>query len=134
MKKIFAILMILLLPTFLFADVAVWVTKAEAEKSAVLIKKQKEIKIFCGACADQKDEKATTATVKEVKAEQVPDEAKYWHVLVNGEEQELASVYYKTDDGRWRNVAVAVGIKVEVLDISKDVTEFIPDAALKKDN
>lgn len=58
MKKIFAILMILALPILLFADIAVWVSKPDAEKTAVLIKKQKEIKAYCGSCEDQKNEKA----------------------------------------------------------------------------
>ena len=133
MKKYFAVLIMLLLPTILLADIAVWVSKADAEKSAVLIKKQKEIKEYCGSCEDQTGETAETIVVKDVKAEQVPDEASYWHVLVNGKEEELANIYYKTDDGKWRNVAVAVGVTVEGFDLKKDVTEFIPAEALKKE-
>lgn len=126
MKKIFALLMILVLPMLLLADVASYVSKADAEKGAVLIKKQKEIKNFCGPCDDTV---ATTQAVKEVKAAAVPD-TEFWNVTVNGEEKDLAYIYYKTDDGKWRNIAIAIGIKVDGFDM-KDLPEFIPASALK---
>ncbi len=85
---------------------------------------------FCGSCEDQKNEKAESVVVAAVKAEQVPDDASYWHVVVNGNEQELVNLYYKADNGKWRNVAIAVGIKVDGFDMTQ-ITEFIPASALK---
>ena len=127
MKKYFAVLMILLLPTLLLADIASYISKADAEKAAVLVKKQKEIKNFCAPCGDAT---APSETVKDVKAAAVPD-TEYWNITVNGEEKDLAYIYYKTDDGRWRNVAVALDVKVEGMDIKAEVPEFIPDKILK---
>ncbi len=127
MKKFLIVLTILLLPTILLADIASYVSKADAEKGAVLIKKQREIKNFCGPCDDKV---ATTDIVKEVKAAAVPD-TEYWDVKVNGEEKDLAYIYYKTDDGKWRNIAIAIGVTVDGFDM-KDLPEFIPAAVLKK--
>ncbi len=127
MKKYLSIfLLILLLPTFILADIAVWVSKTEAEKTAVFLKTQKEFKFY-----QEGDTKSDTEKIKEVKAEPVPDDASYWHVLVNGEDKDLAYIYYKTGDGHWRNVAIAEDIKVEGMDIKAEVAEFIPDSVVK---
>lgn len=128
MKKYVAALMILALPTILLADIAAWVSKTDAEASAAFVKKQKEIKNFCAPCDDKT---ATSEAVKDVKAAPVKGEKDYWEVTVNGEAKDLAYIYYKTDDGRWRNVGIAVGVKVEGTNLKDEVPEFIPDAALK---
>lgn len=73
--------------------------------------------------------KPKSVVVTDAKAEQVTDDASYWHVLVNGKEQDLVNLYYKTEDGKWRNVAIASGVKVDGFDM-KEITEFIPAAAL----
>ena len=132
MRKIFATMFVLLvLPTVLLADIAAWVSKADAEKSAAFLKDKKEIKNFCQSCGDKT---ATTETVKDVKAAPVAGEKDYWEVSVNGESKDLAYIYYKTDDARWRNVAVAVGVSVDGVNIKDEVPEFIPDDVLKKGN
>jgi len=113
---------------FRVVDIAAYISKIDAEKSAALINKQKEIKIYCGGCDDKSVE---TKIVKDVKAEKVPGEDSYWHVLINDKEEDMAYVYSKTGDGRWRSVALAVGIKVEGVDMNKEVTEFIPNGDLK---
>ncbi len=128
MKKYIAALMILVLPTILLADIAAWVSKTDAEASAAFVKKQKEIKNFCAPCGDKT---ATTEAVKDVKAAPVKGEKDYWEVSVNGEAKDLAYIYYKTDDGRWRNVGIAVGVKVEGVELKDEVPEFIPDETLK---
>ena len=117
MKKYFAALMILVLPTVLLADIAAWVSKADAEAGAALVQKQKEIKNFCAPCDDKT---AVTEAVKDVKSAPVKGEKDYWEVSLN-----------KTDEGRWRNVGIAVGVKVEGVELKDEVPEFIPDAALK---
>ena len=114
MKKYLAVLMILVLPTILLADIAAWVTKADAEASAAFVKKQKEIKNFCQPCDDKT---ATTETVKDVSAAPVKGEKDYWEVTVSGEAKDLAYIYYKTDEGGWRNVGIAVGVKVEGVEL-----------------
>ncbi len=131
MKKFFAFTILLLLPTILLADIAAWVSKADAEKSAAFLKDKKEIRNFCAPCDDKT---APTETVKDVKAAPVKGETDYWEVSVNGESKDLAYIYYKTEDGKWRNVAVAVGFTIEGVDLKEEVPEFIPDDVLKKGN
>lgn len=128
MKKICALLTILLLPTILLADIAAWISKADAEKTAVFLKKQKEIKNYCAPCEDKT---AITEAVKDVAAAPVKGEANYWEVSVNGEAKDIADIYYKTEQGQWRNVAIAVGVTVEGMDIKNEVPEFIPNEVLK---
>lgn len=130
MKKFFAVLtMLFLLPTILLADVAAWVSKADAEKTAAFLKDKKEIKNYCQSCDDKT---AATEAVKDVKAAPVKGEAEYWEVIVNNESKDLAYIYYKTAEGRWRNVAIAVGVSVEGVNIKDETPEFIPDDVLKK--
>lgn len=128
MKKYLAILMMLGLPTMLLADIAAYVSKTEAEASAAFIQKQKEIKNYCAPCDDKT---AETEAVKSVKAAPVKDDKKYWEVSVNGAAKDLAYIYYKTDDGRWRNVGIAVGVEVEGFVLKDEVPEFIPDDILR---
>ena len=128
MKKYVAALMILVLPTILLADIAAWVSKADAQKSVVFIKKLKSIKNYCAPCGDKT---GTTEEVKDVKAAPVKGEKNYWEVAVNGDSKDLAYIYYKTKGGRWRNVGIAVGVKVEGINLKDEVPEYIPDSALK---
>lgn len=127
MKKYFAALTILLLPSILFADIAASVSKADAQKSVAFLKKIKRIKNYCEPCGDTT---AKTEAVSEVSA--APDgTSKYWQVSVNGSGTDLAYIYYKTKGGRWRNVGIAVGVKVEGTNLKDEVPEYIPDSALK---
>ncbi len=59
MKKYFATLMMLVLPTIILADIAAQVSKTDAEASAALIKKQREIKNYCAPCDDKTAETET---------------------------------------------------------------------------
>ncbi len=131
MKKYFAALMILVLPTILLADIAAWVSKTDADKTVAFLKNKKEIKNYCAPCDDKS---AASESVKDVTDAPVKGEKDYWEVSVNGESKDLAYIYYKTDDGRWRNVGIAVGVKVEGTELKDEVPEFIPDAALKNGN
>ena len=129
MKKIFATMMLMLmLPTLLLADIAAWVSKADAEKSVVFLKKLKRIKNYCATCDDRT---ATTEEIRDVKAAPVKGEKDFWEVTVNGDSKDLAYIYYKTKDGRWRNVGIAVGVKVEGTNLKEEVPEYIPDSLIK---
>ncbi len=127
MKKYLAVLMILLLPAILLADIAQAVSKADAQKSVAFLKKIKRIKTYCAPCGDKT---APTEAITEVSA--APDgTSKNWQVSVNGSGTDLAYIYYKTKGGRWRNVGIAVGVKVEGVNLKDEVPEYIPDSALK---
>jgi hypothetical protein len=90
------------------ADQAAWVTKAQARKAVALLKKQKLIRHWCPPCGD---EFPSPEDVDRVKIEYV--ESKFWRVRLNDEEIDLAYIYFKTPNGRWKNLAVELKIKVE---------------------
>ena len=99
-----------------FADQAAWITKAQAEKAATFLKKQKEIRHYCAPCSDKGDSVEDISSVEAVKI----DGQEYWEVQVNGKGIDLAYVYFKTKKGKWKNLAKEV--KVKVSDVPKTLS------------
>lgn len=117
MKKVFtAIALAVLIVTTVLADQAAWITKEQAEKAAAFLKDKKEIRHYCAPCDDKGDKVEAINTVDTAK---IQDE-NYWEVRVNGQGTDLAYVYFKTKDGKWKNLAKETGVKV------KDVPKFLP--------
>lgn len=108
-KILLSAALILAFTVGVFADQAAWVTQKQAEAATVLLKEQKQIRHYCAPCDDKDDR---VVDVSEVSFEKVPNE-NYWNVIVNGKSIDLAYVYFKTKDGRWKNVAMHLSIKVE---------------------
>ena len=98
------------------ADQAAWITQAQAEKAAAFLKDKKEIRHYCAPCNDKGDKVEAIDTVDAAK---VKDE-NYWEVRINGEGIDLAYVYFKTKDGKWKNLAKELDIKVK--DVPKILT------------
>ncbi|MEP7074749.1 MAG: hypothetical protein ABI878_02980 [Acidobacteriota bacterium] len=98
-----------------FADQAAWISKADAQKAAAFLKDKGEILHYCEPC-DDKSKKLET--IKTVEAAALGTD-NYWEVQVNGDGIDLAYVYFKNKDGKWKNLAREMDIKV------KDVPKFI---------
>ena len=98
-----------------FADQAVWISKADAQKTAAFLKDTAEIVNYCKPCDDKSK---TLEKIETVTAAATGTDA-YWEVKVNGKGIDLAYVYFKNKDGKWANLAMEMGIKVE------DVPKFI---------
>lgn len=117
LKKITAVLVLsLMLSLSAFADQAAYVTKAQAEKAAAFLKEQKQIRHYCAPCDDKGDK---TEDVTDVSAAPAGYQD-FWEVKVNGEGIDLAYVYFQTKDGKWKNLAKELDVKV------KDVPKYLP--------
>lgn len=118
LKKFFAIICLsTLLAVSAFADQAAYVTQKQAEKAAAFLKDKKEIRHYCAPCDDKGDKTEAVSTVDAV----VADASKgYWEVKVNGEGVDLAYVYFRTKNGKWKNLAKEIGVKVS------DVPKYLP--------
>lgn len=121
LKKLFAVFCIgIALAVSAFADQAAYVTQKEAEKTAAFLKDKTEIRHYCAPCDDKGDKTEAVSKIEAV----VADASKgYWEVKVNGEGIDLAYVYFKTKDGKWKNLAKEIGVKVH------DVPKYLPDVA-----
>lgn len=118
LRKITALLCLsLMLSIAAFADQAAYVTRAQAEKAAAFLKKQKQIRHYCAPCDDKGDKTEDVAGV-EAAAAGYQD---FWEVKVNGAGIDLAYVYFQTKDGKWKNVAKELDIKV------RDVPKHLPE-------
>lgn len=119
MKRLSAIFLTLIFSVTAFADQAAYVTKAEAERAAALLRMQKQIKHFCNPCEDKtiKTEDINTVEVAATGYQNT------WEVKVNGEGIDLAYVYFQTKKGKWKNVAKEVKIDVD------DVPKYLKDEA-----
>ncbi len=119
LNKIFAIVCLsVMLAVSVFADQAAYVTQKQAEKAAAVLKDKKEIRHYCEPCDDKGDKTEAVSTIDAV----VVDASKgYWEVKVNGEGVDLAYVYFRTKDGKWKNLAKEIGVKVH------DVPKYLPD-------
>lgn len=110
LKKFIAVLMLgLILSLAVFADQAAWITKDEAERTAVFLKDKTQIKHYCAPCDDKS---VTTEDISAVEAAPTGTED-YWEVLVNGKGIDLAYVYFQTKNGKWKNLAKEMNIDVE---------------------
>jgi len=120
LKKIFtAIILVTMLSIAVFADQAIYISQKDAVKTADFLKTKTKITHFCAPCKDgiQKEEDITTVEAGPVGYED------FWGVKLNGENVDLAYVYYLTDKGKWKNVAKEMNIKV------RDVPKYLPEIA-----
>jgi hypothetical protein len=119
LNKIFAVIFLgIMLAVSAFADQAAYVTKKQAEAAAAFLKGKKQIRHYCAPCDDKGDKIEDINTIDAA----VADESKgFWEVKVNGEGIDLAYVYFQTKDGKWKNLAKEIGVKVS------DVPKYLPD-------
>ena len=92
-------------PTVL-ADQAAWISRDAAEKAAGRIEAASTIRKFCAPCGDAE---WTAVSVRRVEVRNPSGD--HHEVAVNGEGVDLAYTYLPTD-GRWRNLALALGLEV----------------------
>lgn len=121
MKKLTILLVILTVSTIsVLADQAAYITQKQAEKAAAFLKDKKEIRHYCAPCDDKGDKVEAVDTID---ATLVDASKGYWEVKVNGEGIDLAYVYFRTKNGKWKNLAKEMGIKVS------DVPKYLPNVA-----
>jgi len=111
MKKLIITLLLLMVTSVsILADQAAYITQAQAQKAAAFLKDKKQIRHYCNPCDDKGDRVEDISTVEAVA---VADSKPYWEVLVNGKGIDLAYVYYRDEDGEWKNLAKKMKIKVD---------------------
>ncbi len=117
MKKITVIITIMVFALTVFADQAAYIHKNDSFHALALLKYKKEIRHFCKPCGD------TTYRAEEIRnIEAAPvNYENYWELRINGAGVDLAYVYYIDADGKWRNVANRINLKVS------DVPKYLPD-------
>jgi len=98
-----------------YADQAAYITKTQAEKAAAFLKDKKQIRHYCAPCDDKGDRVEDVETVEAAPA----GYQQFWEVKVNGEGIDLAYVYFQTKDGKWKNLAKEIDLKV------KDVPKYL---------
>ena len=99
-----------------YADQAAYITQAQAVKAAAFLKDKKQIRHYCAPCDDKGDRVEDIETVEAAPA----GYQQFWEVKVNGEGIDLAYVYFQTKDGKWKNLAKELDIKVS------DVPKTLP--------
>ena len=92
-----------------YADQAAYITQAQAEKAAAFLTGKMQIRHYCAPCDDKGDR---VEDIKNVTAAPVGYQ-EYWEVKVNGEGIDLAYVYFQTEEGKWKNLAKEMDIKVK---------------------
>lgn len=118
-KKILAgVVMTAFLAVAAFADQAIYISQKDAVKAAAFLKTKTKITHFCAPCKDGVREEQDIVSVE---AGPVNYED-YWGVKVNGENIDLAYVYFQTKKGKWKNLAMEMKIKVT------DVPKYLPKA------
>ena len=100
------------------ADQAAYITKSEADKAAAFLKDKKQLRHYCAPCDDKGDRVEDIVDVTAVKV----DYQNYWEVQVNGKGIDLAYVYFQTKNGKWKNLAKELHVKVH------DVPKTLPKA------
>jgi hypothetical protein len=91
-----------------YADQAAYITQAQAEKAAAFLTGKMQIRHYCAPCDDKGDR---VEDIKTVVAAPVGYQD-FWEVKVNGDGIDLAYVYFQTEDGKWKNLAKELDIKV----------------------
>lgn len=114
-KAIFLSIALAVLVIAAYADQAAYITKAQAEKAAAFLKDKKQIRHYCAPCDDKGDRVEDVASVEAAPA----GYEQFWEVRVNGEGVDLAYVYFETKEGKWKNLAKELDIKV------KDVPKYL---------
>lgn len=104
------------------ADQFVWISLEEAKSAVEILKDQKEIKHFCAPCNDKKIviEEIKTLKIAHLKGDD-------WQVEINGSGIDLAYVYFKTKQEKWKNLALELKLDAE------DVPEFLRDGGAGRD-
>lgn len=119
MKKLITLVFILVLTfsfsTAVFADQAAYITEKEAKKAAEFLKKKGEIRHHCQPCNDKSVRFEKINTIEAVHT----GYQNYWQVKVNGKGIDLAYVYYKKKNDKWKNAAMRFDLKVS------DVPRFL---------
>lgn len=115
-KGIATLLITMLATTAAFADQSAYITKAQAEKAAAFLKDKSEIRHYCAPCDDKGDRTDAITSVEALDA----GYRNYWEVKVNGQNIDLAYVYFRTKKGKWKNLAKELGVKV------RDVPKYLP--------
>lgn len=88
------------------ADQAAWISRDAAERAAGRIEAASTIRKFCAPCGD-----AEWIAVPVRRVEVRNPSGDYHEVAVNGEGLDLAYTYLP-EEGRWRNLAIAMGLNV----------------------
>ena len=102
-KKILAgVVMTTFLAVAAFADQAIYISQKDAVKAAAFLKTKTKITHFCAPCKDGVREEQD---IESVEAGPV-DYEDFWGVKVNGENIDLAYVYFQTKKGKWKNLAM----------------------------
>jgi hypothetical protein len=114
-KLIGAVVLCMILAISILGDQAAYISKADAQKTATFLKDKGEILNYCEPC----DDKSKTLTKIETVEAASANYQDFWEVKVNGEGIDLAYVYFKNKDGKWKNLAMEMGVKV------KDVPKFV---------
>jgi hypothetical protein len=99
-----------------FADQAAYIAKEDAVKASTFLKGKQKVTRYCAPCGTGVTE---IILVKSVEA--APAKGDLWEVKVNEEGVDLAYLYYQMDSGKWKNVAIEIGLKV------KDVPVYLPE-------
>lgn len=107
-RAVLASLVIAIIAVAAYADQAAFITQAQAEKAAAFLTGKMQIRHYCAPCDDKDDR---VEDIKNVVAEPAGYQD-YWEVKVNGEGIDLAYVYFQTNDGKWKNLAKELDIKV----------------------
>ena len=114
-KAIFLSIALILFAIAAYADQAAYISQAQAEKAAALLKDKKQIRHYCAPCDDKGDRVEDIDTVEAAPA----GYQQYWEVKVNGKGVDLAYVYFQNKDGKWENLAKELNVKV------KDVPKYL---------
>lgn len=114
-KAVLVSIVLMVFAVAAYADQAAYITRAQAEKAAAFLKDKKQIRHYCNPCDDKGDRVEDIETVEAAPA----GYQQYWEVKVNGEGIDLAYVYFQTEDGKWKNLAKELDIKV------KDVPKYL---------
>jgi hypothetical protein len=107
-KSSLAFLLCIFFASTAFADIASYVTKAQADAAVALLKTKSHIAHYCASCGDKQPRVEAIKSVVASKA----DEQNLWLVYVSNSHIDLAYVYYPEQSGDWRNLAFYVGLRV----------------------
>lgn len=105
-KSGFVVLFCVLLSPTVFADIAMYVSKTQADAAVALLKTKTHIAHYCAPCGDKQPRVEPIKMVIASKA----DEQNLWMVVVGNSHIDLAYVYYPENNGNWRNLAFYVGL------------------------
>lgn len=110
-KRLFASLLLLVVPAAALADQAEHLTRVQADRAVALLSTQKQVKHYCPTCED----KGIYPEPIEKLSASPSGRKDAWHVFIRdeGDALDLAYIYFKDKTGRWKNVALHLGVKVE---------------------